>query len=326
MNNVRIFKYDLLKAIALLGIILAHINPSSFTFQLRNFDVPLMVIISVWLSLSAFKKNDFNYKDYIIKRIKRLIIPTWTFLTIYFILNYILGNKFSFKTMILSYTLISGIGYVWVIRIYIYIAILAPILYYIYNKINKKILLIAIIFMYLIYSFLVKYSFNLSGNINLIINVTLLDFIGYSFIIWIAIFTKKITVKKSLILGIFFSICFIFMMLKYDFAPTQNFKCPLRLYYLMYAFSIIYLLNSLLDWLTNKKILIKSKIVIYISKNSMWIYLWHILYLPLVNSLFIEYKFGCLFRFILIIILALITSFIQNKFIYFFKNYILNIK
>lgn len=37
---------DLLRFIALTGIIIVHIHPSAFWIQLRNFDVPLLVFLS----------------------------------------------------------------------------------------------------------------------------------------------------------------------------------------------------------------------------------------------------------------------------------------
>ena len=323
MDKKRNLKYDILKVIALFCIILAHVNPNGFIFQLRNFDVPLMIIISVWLSISLTERRSFNYKKYIFKRIKRLVIPTWSFLTIYFILNFIWGNVFSMKTIFLSYSLISGIGYVRVIRIYLYIAILAPILYYLINKVSRKYIIIFMVLEYIIYIFLIRLSFHLSGALNVIFTATFLDFIGYSFIIFIAIFTYKINRKNSLLLSVIFMVCFFILMINYNFEPTQNFKYPLRIYYLTYAFSIIYLLNFLLDFINNKFRIKENKFILYISKNSMWIYLWHILYISKVNTMFINLHLGCCFRFIIIILLAIITTSIQNEFLKYFKKFVL---
>lgn len=72
----RNYVLDVLKVIALLGIILAHVNPGGLVFQLRNFDVPLMIIISVCLSLKTINRENFKYGKYIYSRVRRLIIPT----------------------------------------------------------------------------------------------------------------------------------------------------------------------------------------------------------------------------------------------------------
>lgn len=46
MTRTRDFSIDILRAIALMGIICVHIRPSSFWAELRNFDVPMMVFLS----------------------------------------------------------------------------------------------------------------------------------------------------------------------------------------------------------------------------------------------------------------------------------------
>jgi len=44
--NLRDARFAILKVIAFLGIILAHAKPPTFIFQLRNFDVPMLVLVS----------------------------------------------------------------------------------------------------------------------------------------------------------------------------------------------------------------------------------------------------------------------------------------
>ncbi|MDK0956484.1 acyltransferase family protein [Clostridium perfringens] len=325
MNKSRNINYDILKVIALFGIMLAHIGPNKVVFQLRNFDVPMMIIISVWLSLSIYNKDNFNYKIYLLKRIKRLVKPTWIFLTIYFLFYWIFKGSISIKTIILSYTLINGIGYVWIIRIYIYVAIITPIYSYIYNNLKIFSIIIIILIEYLIYAFLIKFSFIVNERIRLFLTISILDFVGYSFVVWIAILTYKLSIRNRFLVSIFSAILFIFLAVKYNFIPTQEFKYPIRLYYLSYAFSIIFMLDFFVEWIDNKYSIKKSKIIIYISSNSMWIYLWHILYIPLVNKFFVNLQFGYIIRFIVIAFLAIITTSLQNLFYYKFKK-INNIK
>ena len=325
MNKSRNINYDILKVIALFGIMLAHICPNKVVFQLRNFDVPMMIIISVWLSLSIYNKDNFNYKIYLLKRIKRLVKPTWIFLTIYFLFYWIFKGSISIKTIILSYTLINGIGYVWIIRIYIYVAIITPMYSYIYNNLKIFSIIIIILIEYLIYAFLIKFSFIVNERIRLFLTISILDFVGYSFVVWIAILTYKLSIRNRFLVSIFSAILFIFLAVKYNFIPTQEFKYPIRLYYLSYAFSIIFMLDFFVEWIDNKYSIKKSKIIIYISSNSMWIYLWHILYIPLVNKFFVNLQFGYIIRFIVIAFLAIITTSLQNLFYYKFKK-INNIK
>jgi fucose 4-O-acetylase-like acetyltransferase len=57
-------KFDVLRIIGLLCIILAHTNPSGILFQLRNFDVPLMVMVSGAVFGYSASNNKLPYLKY----------------------------------------------------------------------------------------------------------------------------------------------------------------------------------------------------------------------------------------------------------------------
>ena len=82
-------KIDLLRFIGLMMIILAHTVPPKFLAQVRNFDVPLMVFVSA-VTFSKFQKKE-TYFSYLYKRLKRLVLPVWVFLTFYFIWLFVLN-------------------------------------------------------------------------------------------------------------------------------------------------------------------------------------------------------------------------------------------
>ena len=308
----RNYTFDYLKVIALLCIVLAHVNPPAFIFQIRNFDVPLMIIISVWLSMRAIKRDNFNYKSYVLKRTKRLIIPTWIFLTIYFGLKILLDAPLSIREVIGSYLLIDGIGYVWVIRIYIYIALLTPpILKGIQEWSIKKIIMYSGIsyICYEIFYFLTK---DTSGVLRKIIECFGWDIIGYTFIIIFGLITHKMKNKELLKISFTFGVIFIVCAFILDLGSTQQFKYPVRLYYLSYAFFVGMVLKIVVNYLYQYNKLPDSKLVLFISQNSMWIYLWHILTLPLINILFIDNSLGFIIRLILVMILSILITLIQN--------------
>ncbi len=101
---------DILKSIGLICIILAHVNPPKYIFQLRNFDVVLMILVSAYLGLCSTKK--MNYFEYVYKRAIRLIIPTWIFLIVFFIINSVYILCYVDKKIVLSSFLLGkGIGY-----------------------------------------------------------------------------------------------------------------------------------------------------------------------------------------------------------------------
>ena len=78
---------DILRCIALLGIIIIHCGPTSLIVQqLRGFDVPLMVFLSGVSYKISSNRNKSTYKQYLWRRFKRLIVPTWLFITFYIVL------------------------------------------------------------------------------------------------------------------------------------------------------------------------------------------------------------------------------------------------
>lgn len=111
---MRIKKIDILKTIGLICIILAHVNPPNIIFQLRNFDVILMIMISASLFFDKkFEFNRKNYKEYLAKRVKRLLLPTWLFLSIFFIISKLFSlSNYNFEIILDSYILNDGIGFV----------------------------------------------------------------------------------------------------------------------------------------------------------------------------------------------------------------------
>lgn len=92
----------------------------------------LVFVSGASYALSAKEKQILHtkeYFEYIFNRFKRLIVPTWIFLTLYFILFHLLNLcgvtdvYFTLKDYMGSYLLVSGIGFVWVIRVYFLMAV-----------------------------------------------------------------------------------------------------------------------------------------------------------------------------------------------------------
>lgn len=71
-----------MRAIGLMLIILAHVSPPNILFQLRTFDVPMMLFVSGMSYFIAAKKN-VSLVPYVISRFKRLVLPAWIFITIF---------------------------------------------------------------------------------------------------------------------------------------------------------------------------------------------------------------------------------------------------
>ncbi|MEN6851234.1 acyltransferase family protein [Klebsiella variicola] len=112
---------DILRVCGLLLIMLAHVNPPNLIFQIRTFDVPMMVFVS-GVSYFLSKKADVSYFSYAFSRFKRLVLPVWIFLFFFFLTIYLFRpvnflDLLSVKNILSTYML-NGFGYVWVIRVF----------------------------------------------------------------------------------------------------------------------------------------------------------------------------------------------------------------
>lgn len=315
-------KIDLLRFIGLSMIIFAHIGSYGVLFQIRNFDVPLMVLVSGMSFGLSYKVNE-KYLNYLWKRVKRLIFPVWIFLTIYFISLLMLDPQsldLAFKKVITSYLLISGIGYVWIIKVFILVAMISPLIFKLHTKISshkKYFLLLALIF--IIYEFLrylsLPYIQNGAGKAISYITHYIVPY-GVVFAVGLRIpLLKNVQIKYiSIVCFLLFAITAVGLYLFYGhFVPTQNYKYPPSIYYFSYALFV-----SCTLWYYSKEIeaifsKIKiEKVITFMAHNSIWIYLWHIPIVKYFNAHF-------LIKYIVVISLATLLAFMQ---VYFVKKII----
>ena len=259
---------DGLRTIGLLAIILAHVDPPGLLFQIRNFDVPLMILISgAVFNLSSGSSK--SYWSYFKSRVGRLLIPTWIFLSIFFALVFAItkaiGQTFPYSRNILleSFDLSSGTGYVWIIRVFIPLLLISFFLYE-----------------FLLNLYPVTHLENYS-SINFFVQYILFYIIPYGIVAGLGFYITKLRGRSIGFLAIMFGLIFAilaFSLTNPQFVPTQNFKYPPQAYYFSYALFV-----SLILYLVSKteifKKIFSNKILMFISSSSLWIFLWQILYL-----------------------------------------------
>lgn len=320
---MRIKEIDFLRFLGLSLIILAHVRSTLLISQLRNFDVPLMVLISgISFSLTPLKTNYWNY---FIKRIKRLAVPVWIFLSFYYLILYIFKLEPDLLTafnVFGSYAFVWGIGYLWIIRVFLEVALVAPF----FNKINPRIksnnyflliLLLGLIFNDALIN--IHWVQILGKPIAKLFSIIVLNGIGFILIFWLGTRLNSFTAKQKIILGISALVIFVAYACylytnKGTFIHTQNYKYPASIYYISYgifASLIAYTCSPYIVKLLSNTPSIE-KIWIFVAQNTLWIYLYHIVYMtffPINNISYI------VIRFLIIFTLSAGTYFIHYLFI-----------
>lgn len=307
-------RIDILKALGVAMIILAHVNPPAFIFQLRNFDVPLMVLIS-GMSFGLSYKNE-GFLGYMWKRVKRLVFPVWIFLTAYFGCIAIFDlqiESLAYSTLLQSYLLVGGIGYVWIIKVFLLVALVSPVIYH-YNKNTKStrtylISILGAFFLYEIISIVSQpyFSSGMAKNLTQITHYI----VPYSLVFAIGLRMPIMNMRTVIFCAgisclIFVGLFSYFWWLHGHIVLTQAHKYPPTIYYFSYA-----IFMSFLAWILvpcAEKMISYFKLVklavMFIAENSIWIYLWHIPLIKLVHT-------GLVLKYVIVFVLAALSTLIQ---------------
>ncbi|WP_116125071.1 acyltransferase family protein [Lewinella sp. IMCC34183] len=285
-NALRNHKIDLMRYVGLVMIVIAHLSPSDLLHQLRNFDVPLMVLIS-GASFQLSHRPGEPYGHYLFKRFRRLVLPVWVFCTLYF-LTFLLYNPnhaiLQPNTVLESYLLMQGFGYVWVVRVFLLVAMVAPLL----RRINLRLPSNAGLFGFLAVGLALYQGLRWLAPEQYLgsVGTAFLDSYLYYVIPYGLVFLlgmRLIQLSPAMVrrMGRFFLLTFLVLAVWYsvprgEFLPTQVSKYPAGFYYLSYALLVSMFLWLRSDQLWNALPGFIRQYVLFTSKNSIWIYLWHI--------------------------------------------------
>lgn len=247
---------------------------------------------------------------YFVKRIKRLVVPTWIFLIFLFIFNYFFRIQvWDKKTIISSFLLNNGIGYVWIVRIYLIIALIIPIISNSIAKYGSKKVYVGSAILYGIYELIAYYGAFNNGIVLYLFAyiIPCISLIVLSHAI-VNSSNKRLIYMTIVSIVIFLMVFFRLYYINNRIVATQAYKYPFRFYYLSYAISVSLILLLILR---NNKIeeLLYNKVIEFISNNSFWIYLWHILFLQfnICDNFIVKYIF--------VFLSSVVVTFLQGKII-----------
>lgn len=279
---------DFLRGFGLLLIVIAHTFAPETIKSIRTFDVPLMVFISA----ICFKPLRGGLLAYLFKRLKRIYIPVIIFLSIFFTvmcIPYFLFGKpeFSLEKIIGSFLLLNSpsIGYVWIMRVFLLMAISIPLLF----SLTKKISFISFIFLIFLLLFLQNLLVenmrvvDTTYGLAVIYNQFLLYLTGYSLFAVLALKIKELSRWQVSLILILSGIGVAYFSFANSAFNPGNFKYPPQVFYLVYGIfgcTFVWIIRPLVSKYTN------LNCFKYLSKHSMWLYLWHIIpvyFIPLLN-------------------------------------------
>jgi peptidoglycan/LPS O-acetylase OafA/YrhL len=334
-NRIRDVRFDILKATGLFCIILAHVNPGKLILQLRNFDVPLMVIVSGALFYYSSSNKHYSFWEYLKLRIIRLIAPVWFFLVFFFVSAYVISflegenYPFSLKKILGSFLLLDGIGYVWIVRVFILVAAISIFLLKLQRYLASDSRFLSAIFaFYILYELLfLILDLQVEGYpISMfVLDKYLFYIIPYGCLFGLGITLPRMSRKTVLSFLIASLLLFLIFVVYYyyqtgHFVPTQHYKYPARIYYLSYGIFMSLLTFIVVSELCNIHKIHKNyeflmRFIIFVSSASLWIYLWHIFFLQC-QKLFI-YRFqlsnNFLVSFLVVTFLSVAVTYLQRE-------------
>lgn len=286
---------DLLRFIGLTCIMLVHVYPPEWISQLREFDVCLMVFIST-MCYKPITKDEI--KTYYWKRTKRLIVPTWIFITIYLLLMWTIQEMgymscgLTLSGIIPTYFIVGDqMGYVWVIKVFLLTMLVTPIINNLESKLGKYSYIIFCLVLIFLQSLLILWYNEFIPKESLwylLFDKVGLYATGYSFVILCALRIKRcissgvssniLSLISIIALALMFGVYIISMGLPID---IDLYKYPPQSYYLLYG-----VLVSTLLWSNKESIgrILNAKFCKFVGSNTLWIYFYHVFPVMIVNQ------------------------------------------
>ena len=302
---------DFLRFIGLSLIILAHVHAPNIIHQIRCFDVPLMLFVS-GLAYSN-KKVKASWKRFYLPRIKKLLIPAYLFVLVdlaaYVLTNRALSTGTIIRTLFLCED--GAVGYIWIFRVFVLIMLVTPLLCKINRTLSYKQFWVLMLSLYALQWLIVwLMRFITTEPLMSVYRETLPYLVGYAILFMLGLRLRQADRKQENILLIAITIVSLAAVSLYYakyhaiIEPTPCYKYPPQSYYIIYgllASAALWKLRQTLNPLAN------SKLVLFIGRNTIWIYLWHIVFVTVANHLFESW----LVKYILTYIFALLFYCLQ---------------
>lgn len=306
-------KVDLLRVIGLFLVIAAHCEFPQWFFLFREFDIVLLMFVSgISFSLSL-ERHETDYRTYVIKRFRKLVFPVWVFLVFFFAGFFLLGRRFSVREILESFALLAGgILFIWVYRVFFTTALLNPFMKRISGKFSIKALvpLTAIVFLL---NDLLSGAVNriAGGGIARVFQYAVTYTVSYAMISFAGMLADRMNRREQISSAGMWLIVFLISGVILHFPEFTDFRHPPELYFVSYGL----LISTVLYFLAGKIHLAEAseRIIVWLSKNTMTIYMWHIVFYYLLDTLNPGVMDHAALTYLIFLLGSVVCTGIQNK-------------
>lgn len=279
-KQTRDFVIDVLRILGIFLVILAHCHIPEDLFEIREFDVSMLVMISgISYLLSGKRHSEEKWLTYAWRRWKRLVFPVWIFLGIYFLLFYfVFHDSFSRSFIWKSFALTQGgIMFIWIFRVLFTTALLNPFLRKITASAPVKWLILLLSALFLTNDFLFLAITDLfPGLIGKLFTYLISTTIGYALLAFAGMCLYQADHAQRWLMFTLFFFTWLACFLVLHGASMQAFKNPPQLYYAAYG---IWITCALYE--AGRSVFRKKKtpaVIAFFSKHAMTIYMMHVLF------------------------------------------------
>jgi len=322
----RDFSIDFLRGTSIIFIVLIHVISKYREYWLSYaiWDYLHFVVISIVFCSGASMAIAYSKLDdmkgvfaFLKKRFFRITVSWWGFLATYFILFFIIdsiGGKFRHSMVFVMKSIFlfgfdGGLKYGWLLFLILILSFIYPILNISIRKFSYKTTFL--------WSFLIALLFQAYFFQSLLeVDGTLIFFIPTIFVFFLGMYYSKS--EKANLLGyaviastLYLILRLVLLVFEKSTVLIDN-KYPPNFFYISYAIAITYLLLFFVKKYEIKNNVLK-RVVIYSSRNSMWLFLWHFLVLDLfeVFGIFQSPKIQFLWVIEILIVLAICGALIK---------------
>lgn len=265
---------DILRTIGLFLVIAAHCSFSSEFYEFREFDVVLLVFCSgASFALSSSKESYWNYVK---KRFKKLILPVWLFLCVFFPIHYFIGQPVTLKMILATFLFTSsGLMFVWIFRVLFVNAFCNPWIKKIIEH-SKYVFLLGLGIILINDGLHYLVSQVLTGKVLTLYEYIVSYTVGYGVISMYGMHGFFESEKKKSIIAIMSFLIFVGYYLMSNGSSLQVAKYPPMMYYISYGVFWSMMLSVICNHIhLNEKV---YAIIKWISIHSMTIYMWHMVF------------------------------------------------